>query len=146
MERINLIGAITGIFLYSLFILMFVLRLVGRAELGHRIAALQFLALIPLVMMLILAPRREEGWLFVLQVSLMIAFLVLEFLVDYLLVMDFRSTRWMVIVYVTFFFAATGGLLGIITRMPGRMWIIAGGVLFLIMAVLAFVARAVTGI
>ena len=146
MDKVNLIGAVTGIFLYTLFTLMFVLRLVGRAELGHRIAALQFLALIPLVMMLVRAPRGEVGGLFILQVSLMIAFLILEFVVDYLLRLDFRETRWMVIVYVTFFFAATGGLLGIIARMPGRIWMIIGGVLFLIMAVLAFVARAVTGI
>ena len=144
--RANLIGAVTGFFLYGLYILMFVLRLIGLAAWGHRIATLQFLCLVPLVYLLVAFPRIDAGPLFVVQVSLMIFFLIVEFVVDYWLRLDFRSTRWMVITYVTFFFAATGGLLGIIARMPDRAWIFAGGVMFLVMAVLAFVSRAVTGI
>ena len=146
MAKANLIGAITGIFLYGLYILMFIMRLLGWAELGHSIAALQFLALVPVVYLLAISPQLKAGPLFILQLALMIAFLVLEFIVDYMLRLNFRETRWMVIAYVTFFFAATGGLLGIIASMPERVWIIVGGTLFLVMAVLAFVSRAVTGI
>ena len=144
--RANLIGAVTGLFLYGLYILMFGLRLLGLAEWGHRVATLQFLGLLPLVYLLVVFPRIDARPLFAVQVGLMIFFLILEFVVDYWLRLDFRNTRWMVITYVTMFFAATGGLLGIIARMPDRVWIMVGGVMFLVMAVLAFVSRAVTGI
>lgn len=146
MEKANLIGAATGIFLYCLYIVMFTLRLLGLAKLGHWIASLQFLCMFPLVYLLVIRPRMGDSPLLTVQIVLMIAFLIIEFFLDYLLKFDFRQTRWMVITYVTFFFAATGGLLGIIARMEDKIWILVGGVLFLIMAVLAFAARAVTGI
>lgn len=50
----------------------------------------------------------------------------------------------MVISYVTLFFAGAGGMLGV-AAYAGRGWSIASIVLFLIMAVLAFVQRKVTG-
>jgi hypothetical protein len=50
----------------------------------------------------------------------------------------------MVISYVVLFFAGTGGMLGV-ARNAGRGWSILGIILFLIMAILAFVQRAVTG-
>jgi hypothetical protein len=60
--------------------------------------------------------------------------------------LDFRQIRWAVIAYVTFFFAASGGLLGVVAAARERFWTILAVVLFLIMAVLAFISRAVTGI
>jgi len=47
----------------------------------------------------------------------------------------------MVISYVTFFFAAAGGMIGV-ANLAGSGWAIAAVILFLIMAVLAFVQRA----
>jgi hypothetical protein len=49
-----------------------------------------------------------------------------------------------VISYVVLFFAGTGGMLGV-ARYAGRGWSISAIILFLIMAVLTFVQRAVTG-
>ena len=40
----------------------------------------------------------------------MLAWLVVEALLDYILKIDFRQVRWMVISYVTLFFAAAGGI------------------------------------
>jgi hypothetical protein len=51
----------------------------------------------------------------------------------------------MVIGYVTFFFAATGGMIGV-ASLASAGWAIAAVILFLVMAVLAFVQRAVTGL
>ena len=45
----------------------------------------------------------------------------------------------------TFIFAATGGMIGV-ASLAGAGWAIAAVILFLIMAVLAFVQRAVTGL
>ena len=50
----------------------------------------------------------------------------------------------MVISFVVLFFAAAGGMLGVAAN-AGRGWTISGVILFLVMAVLAFVQRAVTG-
>jgi hypothetical protein len=46
---------------------------------------------------------------------------------------------------VTLFFAATGGLLGVVAYMANRAWIVSAVILFLVMAALAFIQRAVTG-
>jgi hypothetical protein len=74
----------------------------------------------------------------------MLAWLLVEALLDYILKINFRKVRWMVISYIVLFFAGTGGMLGVAAN-AGRVWTIAAGILFIIMAVLAFVQRAVTG-
>ena len=55
-----------------------------------------------------------------------------------------KRVRWMVITYVVLFFAGAGGLVGIASN-AGKPWSIIAIVLFLIMTVLTFVQRAVTG-
>ena len=146
LTRINLLGALTAIGLYSLYIVMFGLRLLGQPKLGHWIAALQFLSALPLIYLLITAQKNHRTGLYVLQVVLFLSFLLLELVIDYLWPVDFRHTRWMVIAYVTYFFAATGGLLGLVSQMTNKTWSITGIALFLAMAALAFISRAVTGI
>ena len=78
------------------------------------------------------------------QIACMLAWLVLEALLDYILKVDFRNVRWMVISYVVLFFAGTGGLLGVASN-AGRGWSASAIILFLIMAVLTFIQRAITG-
>lgn len=90
--------------------------------------------------------RLERPTLYIIQVSSLLAFLLVELIVDSILQVEFRHTRWMVIVYVKFFFASTWGLLGLFTLMESRVCTIARIALFLVMAILAFVSRAVTGI
>jgi hypothetical protein len=74
----------------------------------------------------------------------MLAWLIVEALMDYILKIDFRNIRWMVISYVVLFFAGAGGMLGVAAN-AGRGWSISAIILFLIMAVLTFVQRLVTG-
>jgi hypothetical protein len=74
----------------------------------------------------------------------MLAWLLAEALLDYILKVDFRNTRWIVISYVVLFFAGAGGMLGVAAN-AGREWSVAAILLFLIMTVLTFVQRAVTG-
>ncbi len=75
----------------------------------------------------------------------MLAWLIMLFLVDYVLKYDFRQTQWMVISFVVLAFAGMGGMIGIAV-LAGRGWTTSAVILFLIVAVLAFVQRAVTGI
>ena len=144
LEKTNLLGAVTAIAFFVSAILVFTFRLLGKPQYGHWIGYFEFLLAIPLIYLLIQAPRLERPALYYIQIACMLAWLVLEVLLDYILKFDFRSVRWMVISYVVLFFAGTGGLLGVASN-AGRGWSISAIILFLIMAVLTFVQRAITG-
>lgn len=144
LERTNLIGAITAIAFFVSAILVFLFRLLGKPRYGHWIGYFEILLAIPLIYLLIQAPRLERPALYYIQVGCMLAWLITEALLDYILKVDFRQVRWMVISYVVLFFAGTGGLLGVASN-AGRTWSLTAIILFIIMAVLTFVQRAVTG-
>jgi peptidoglycan/LPS O-acetylase OafA/YrhL len=130
--------------IYLFCILTFLCRLLDKPSLGHWFGYPLMLTSIPLVYLLVKAPQLQRPVLYYVQISLMLGFLLVELLLDYSPKVEFRQVRWMVIMYVTLFFAATGGMLGI-ARQSGRVWAITAVILFLAMAVLAFVQREVTG-
>ena len=140
----NLVGAVTALAYYASCILVFLSRLLGQPQVGHAIGYGQMALAAPLVILIAAAPGLARPFLYYVQVALLLAFLIVETLLDYVLKVDFRTVRWMVIAYVMLFFAATGGMLGV-AALAGRAWMIAGVALFLTMAVLTFVQRAVTG-
>ncbi|MDH4138588.1 MAG: hypothetical protein OEW09_17980 [Anaerolineae bacterium] len=144
LEKTNLLGVIVAVAIYATYILLFMFRLLGRPQYGHWLASVQFLTALPLGYLLLKAQQLERPVLYYVQISLMLVFLLVELLLDYVLKIEFRQVRWMVIGYVTLFFAATGGMLGV-AAYGGRIWTISAVILFLVMAVLAFVQRAVTG-
>jgi hypothetical protein len=144
LERTNLIGAVTAIAFFMSAILVFAFRLLGISQYENWIGYFEFLLAIPLIYLLIQAPQLARPALYYIQIGCMLAWLVLEALLDYILKVDFRNVRWIVISYVVLFFAGTGGLLGVASN-AGRGWSIPAIILFLIMAVLTFVQRAVTG-
>ncbi len=144
LERTNLVGAVTAIAFFVSAILVFTFRLLGRPQYGHWIGNFEFLLAIPLIYLLVKAPQLERPILYYIQIGCMLGWLLVEALLDYILKVDFRQVRWMVIGYVVLFFAGAGGLLGVATN-AGRSWSIAAIVLFLVMAILTFVQRAVTG-
>jgi len=144
LERLNLLGALVAVVFYISAICVFLSRLLNQPQYGQWIGYFEFLLAIPMIYLLLKAPQLERPALYYIQMGLMLAWLVVEALLDYILKIEFRSVRWMVIGYVVLFFAGTGGMLGVATY-AGRGWSIAGIILFLMMAVLAFVQRAVTG-
>lgn len=146
LEKTNLLGAIVTVVIYMLYTLLFIFRLLGFPEFGYWIASLQFFSVIPLIYLLVKAPQLERPWLYYVQIGLMLVFLGIEFLLDYVMKIEFRQTNWMVICYVTLFFAATGGLLGVVAQMKKRAWIASASALYLVMFALAFIQRAVTGL
>jgi hypothetical protein len=99
----------------------------------------------PLVYLIAMAPKFNRPFLYYLQVSTMLVWLIVLFLADYLFKLDFRQTQWIVISYVVIAFAGMGGMIGIAAH-AGKGWTISAVILFLIMAVLGFIQRAVTGI
>jgi hypothetical protein len=144
MENANRLGAVIAVMFYVSAIMVFIGRLMGKPQYGHWMGYFEFLLGIPLLYLLWTAPRLQRPALYYIQVGCMIAWLIVEALLDYILRIDFRHVRWIVISYVVLFFAGTGGLLGIASN-AGRTWTLIAIALFLIMAVLTFVQRAITG-
>jgi len=145
LEKTNLLGAIVAVAFYVSAILVFILRLLGKPQYGHWVGYFEFFLAIPMILLLLKAPQLERPALYYIQIGFMLAWLIAEALLDYILKVDFRNTRWIVISYVVLFFAGTGGMVGVAAN-AGREWSISAIILFLIMAVLAFVQRAVTGL
>jgi len=144
LEKMNLMGAIVTVAFYVSAILVFIFRLLGKPQYGHWIGYFIFLLAIPLIYLLLKAQQLERPALYYIQICCMLAWLVVEALLDYILKVDFRNIGWMVISYVVLFFAGTGGMLGVAAN-AGRGWSILAIILFLIVAILTFVQRAVTG-
>ncbi len=145
LEKTNLLGAVVAVAFFMSASLVFIFRLLGKPQYGRWMGYLEFLLAIPLVYLLLTAPQLQRSALYYIQIGSMLVWLVIEASLDYILKVDFRNVRWMVISYVVLFFAGTGGLLGVAAN-AGRGWSISAIILFLIMAVLTFAQRAITGL
>lgn len=145
LQKTNIIGAIVTILFYLSVIFIFILRLAGKQHIGYRIGIFEFSLAIPMVFLLIKAPALSRPLLYYIQISLMLCWLVMDLFLDYLFNIDFREIRWLLIIYVTFFFAGTEGMIGIAAH-AGKHYAIASIILFLIMVILAFIQRILTGI
>ncbi len=144
LDKTNLLGAVVTVLFYVSAIFVFLLRIFGKPQFGYWIGVFEFCLAVPMIYLLIKAPELNRPLLYYIQIGLILFWLIVEFLLDYLWKINFRQVRWMVIAYVTLFFAGTGGMLGLVSK-AGRGWSIISIILFLIMAVLAFVQRSFTG-
>jgi len=124
--------------------LIFLFRLLGNSKIEYWLGILFLLTFIPIVILLLNANELQRPKIYYIQLGLMMAFIVVEFLLDYLFKVNFRNTRWMVITYATLFFAATGGMIGI-ASLSGKIYSVVAIILFLILIFLAFFQRVKTG-
>jgi len=141
----DLIGAITANVYILLIITMCTARLLGRPQLGHWLGLISMSVVIPLIYLFFAARSTNRPAIYFVWLGLMIAFQFVELILDYIFELDFRSVRWAVIAYVMLFFGATGGMVGLAAQ-AGRWWVWVTGFTFLIMAALAFIQRAKTGL
>ena len=144
-HRLDLLGAVVAHVIFISSIVTFSARMLFGLGAGHWVGIPILLMAFPLVYLLIKAPEFKRPVIYYIQISVMLLFLLVLFLVDYVFRFDFRQTQWMVISFVMFYFAALGGMLGI-ASLAGRGWMISAIILFFITAILAFVQRAVTGL
>jgi len=140
----NLLGAVAAHIIYVSSIAVFLSRLFGRFRPGSWMGVPTLLMVFPLGYLLWTAPRLERPTLYYVQVGLMLLWIVMLFLLDYVLKIEFRQSRPVVIVFVMFYFAGLGGMIGV-AALAGRGWMLSAVALFFLTAVLAFVQRAVTG-
>ena len=143
--RMNLIGAIISLLILVSCCLIFVFRLSNMKAHEYWIGIVFILTAIPLTYLLFTAKQCNRPTIYYIQLGIMIAFILIELILDYILNVDFRNTRWMVIAYVMFFFAGTGGMIGIASQ-AGKVYSVITITLFLIMATLAFYQRIKTGV
>ena len=143
-KNIDLIGAVTAAAFYISAIMVFLSRLRGKRHIEYWLGIFEISLSIPIIYLFIAALRAERPIIYFIQLGIMLLWLIVELFLDYILKIDFRKIRWMVICYVVLFFGAAGGMIGIASN-AGRGWSIASIILFLIMAVLAFVQRKITG-
>ena len=111
-SQADLLGAVVALAIYVACILVFLLRMWGRPAWAHGMGGVWLLLAVPLAYLLVKAGPWDRPPLYRIQVGLMLVFIVAVLLLDYVWKVDFRQTKWAVITFVTFFFAATGAFLG----------------------------------
>ena len=140
----NLLGALCAIWIYVFSILVFIARLKDKPQIESTFGIISFLSAIPLLYLLITAPQHNRELLYYIQIGMMLLWIIVEIIIDYILKLDFRQDMKWVIPYVMLFFAGAGGMLGV-AALAGSGWLITAVVLFFLMAGLAFYQRAKTG-
>jgi len=141
----DLVGAITANVYMLLIIAVFIARILGLLEISRWIGFISSLVIFPLVYLFVVGLRTSRRKIYFTWLVLMVLFALFELVVDQILMIDIRSAQWTVILYVMFFFAATGGMIGVASQ-AGKTWTITTVSIFLIMAVMAFVQRGITGL
>jgi hypothetical protein len=128
-----------------LIIAVFVSRILGWLEIERWVGFASSLIIVPLVYLFIVGLGTGRRKIYFVWLALMVLFALFELVVDQILRIDLRSAQWTVVPYVMFFFAATGGMIGVASQ-AGKAWAITTVIIFLIMAILAFVQRGITGL
>jgi hypothetical protein len=141
----DLVGAVTANVYMLLIIAVFISRILGWLEIGRWVGFASSLVIVPLVYLFVVGLRIGRRKIYFVWLALMVLFALFELVVDQILRIDLRSAQWTVVPYVMLFFAATGGMIGVASQ-AGRFWAITTVIIFLIMAILAFVQRGITGI
>jgi hypothetical protein len=140
----NLIGAILANLMNILLISIFIARLSERPKIEHWLGIILLLSIVPLTYLFISGISIKRPLLYFIQIGLMMAYLVVEFLLDYLLKVDFRQTPRIVIPYLMLSFSGAGGMIGVASQ-AGRGWSIVTIISFLLMVILSLVQRYLTG-
>lgn len=143
-HKTNRLGGIISLLALVLCILIFIFRLGGMPVVERGLGIVFLCTGLPFFYLLLGAKRLHRPGLYYIQLGAILAFILLELNLDYMFQIDFRNVKWMTIMYVMFFFAGTGGLIGI-ASLAGKFWSYAAIVLFLLMTALAFWQRAKTG-
>ena len=141
----NLYGALLANVINITTISIFIARLLGEPDIGHWIGIIIQVSIIPLFYLLYAAKSQNRTRIYYIWIGLMITFIIVEFLVDWYPKIEYRNSLMIVIPYVMLFFGATGGMIGV-ASLAGKRWTLITTISFLIMFVLAFVQRQITGL
>lgn len=138
-------GAVVALLVYISSIVVFSARIVFDVQPGHWIGIPFLLTAFPLGYLLFKAKVIDRPVLYTIQVGLMLASVLILALLDYVFAVNWRDTQWIVVSFVTLYFAGLGGMIGVAAR-AGQKWTVTAVALFFVTAILAFAQRAITGI
>lgn len=144
-DKLDLLGAIVAHVILISSIITFAARLLLGTLPGHWIGIPLLTMAFPLAYLIIRAPGAQRPPIYYVQLGLMLGWILLIFLLDYVFGLDWRSVQWAVVSMVVLDFAGTGGMIGV-ASLAGTGWTISTVILFLVAGGLAFVQRAVTGL
>lgn len=144
-ERLSAAGAVAALLVYASSIAVFSARIIFDLPSGHLIGIPFLLTAFPLGYLLLKARSVDRPVLNRIQVGLMLALVIVVFLLDYVFVVDWRESQWIVVPSVTLYFGGLGGMIGVAAR-AGRKWTVIAVLLFFATAVLAFAQRSITGL
>jgi len=140
----NIVGAIAANLINILVISVLIARLSNRPKIEYWLGIILILSIVPLAYLFITAFGFNRHFLYFIQIGLMITYLVVELMLDYILKVDFRQNQRIVLPYIMLFFSGTGGMIGVASH-AGKVWTIVTIISFHIMAKFTFVQRYVTG-
>jgi hypothetical protein len=140
----NIVGAIVANLINVLVIAVLIARLSNRPKIEYWLGIILTLSIVPLAYLFITAIGFKRPFLYFIQIGLMITYLVVELMLDYILKVDFRQNQRIVIPYIMLFFSGTGGMIGVASH-AGKVWIIVTVISFLIMTILSIVQHYITG-
>ncbi len=128
-ERHDLLGAVVALLIYVSSIVVFTARMAFDLPPGHWIGIPFLFMAFPLGFLLSRAPGVDRPLLYYIQVGLMLASIVVVFLLDYVVGVEWRDTRWAVVSVVVLYFAGLGGMIGVASQ-AGQAWTVIAVVLF----------------
>lgn len=143
--KLDILGALLAVSFYISAIMIFISRIINKNWIGYYIGYFEIVLICPFLFLFLKSQLTERPMLYDIQLVLIMIWLIVELLLDYILKINFRDNRFAVMAYVTLFFGASGGLIGIASN-AGKTYTIIAVILFIIMACLAFFQRLKTGI
>ena len=137
-QHINLIGSITANLNNFLLSGIFISRIYNKRRIEYWLGIFFIFTIIPLIFLLVEAITFERSLLYFIQIILMIAFIILELILDYIIKPDFREKKKTLIPYITLFYASTGGMIGVAGQ-SGKTWSIITINTFLLMVIFSLI-------
>lgn len=137
-EIINLSGSVIANINNILLIFLFLARIYKYPKIEYWLGVIFMLSIVPLTYMLIKAIESKRAIIYFVQLSLMIGFIFVEFLLDYLLKLNFRQNQNYVIPFLILFYASLGGMIGIASH-SGKQWTVITVITFLLMVTVSLI-------
>ena len=137
-ESVNLLGPFIANINNILMIFLFLARIYKYPKIEYWLGVVFMLSIVPITYMLIKAIESKRAILYFVQLSLMIVFIVVEFLWDYILKLDFRQNQNYVIPFLILFYSSFGGMIGIASH-SGKQWTVITVITFLLMTTVSLI-------
>ena len=120
-QVLNLVGAIVANLINVLVITVFIARLSNRPKIEYWLGIILISSLVLLTYPFITTFGFKRPFLYFIQIGLMITYLVVELLLDYISKVDFRQNQRIFIPYIMLFLSGTGGMIGVASH-AGKVW------------------------